>query len=296
MIRNNNVTLLDGAMGSALRDRGVQVPDHKTSIWSALALIQAPHAVRDLHRDYIQAGCDVITTNNYAATPISLARENMQHRLEELVISACDLANEARSGQGAKVKVAGSLPPLNTSYRPDLVLPFEQLLSDYRKIAKLLAPRCDLIICETLTTSNEALAAATAGAETNLPLWISFSLSDNPGNTENTLRGGEPVQLVIDKLKNLPIDVFLINCTAVNRATATANSLLVSCDKPIGIYANPFRFEPDACDISKSHPDYMDAETYASATRDWYDSGVSVIGGCCGTDPEFIAAIKKKLF
>lgn len=295
MKASSDFVLLDGAMGSALRARGVTVPDHQTSIWSALALLEAPDEIRELHCDYIRAGCDVITTNNYAVTPVSLGRENMQARLEELVISACDRANEARWQLGSNVRIAGSLPPLNISYRPDLVSPYEDLLCNYRVIAKVLAPRCDLIICETMTTSSEALAAAIAAAEMNLPVWVSFSLCDSPSEAENTLRGGESIQQVIDRLKAVPVDAFLINCTAVARATEAVKAIVAMTDNRIGVYANPFKYEPQSGDYSPEHQDYLDAEKYASAATVWYEAGASVIGGCCGTSPDFIAAVKEKI-
>ena len=73
MIDPSEVILLDGAMGVALRVRGVEVPDYKSSVWSALALIDAPDDVRALHADYIRAGADVITTNNYAVATAGLS-------------------------------------------------------------------------------------------------------------------------------------------------------------------------------------------------------------------------------
>ena len=92
---SEGVILLDGGMGSELRARGVEVPDHVTSIWSAKALIDAPEVVLQIHRDYTEAGADVITVDNYAVTPPLLAREGMEHRVEELTELAVDLAEEA---------------------------------------------------------------------------------------------------------------------------------------------------------------------------------------------------------
>ena len=78
------VTLLDGGMGFELQLRGVKVPSHTESIWSALALVEDPDAVVAVHADYIEAGADIITINNYAVTPPILAREGMEDRVEEL--------------------------------------------------------------------------------------------------------------------------------------------------------------------------------------------------------------------
>ena len=75
------VTLLDGGMGFELQLRGVKVPSHTESIWSAMALIEEPDAVVDIHVDYLDAGADVMTINNYAVTPPMLAREGMKERV-----------------------------------------------------------------------------------------------------------------------------------------------------------------------------------------------------------------------
>ena len=85
---NHDRLLLDGAMGTELRARGVEVLDHITSIWSAAALVDAPEAVTSVHRDYIEAGADVITINNYAVTRPLLARVSMEDRFEELTTIA----------------------------------------------------------------------------------------------------------------------------------------------------------------------------------------------------------------
>ena len=122
----DKITILDGAMGTELRKRGVKVGGYKSSIWSAFALIEDPDAIRKLHEDYISAGAEVITVNNYAVTRRLLSREKMENRLEELTLLACDLANQARDNSKKNVSIAGSLPPLDTSYRADLVGKYEE--------------------------------------------------------------------------------------------------------------------------------------------------------------------------
>ena len=138
------------------------MPSHRTSIWSALALIDAPQMVIEVHRDYIQAGAGVITANNYAVTPPLLAREGLEQRLDELTLRAVELAEEARRDSTHTVRLAGSLPPLETSYRADLVGTNEVILADYRRLVELLAPRVDMLLIETMSCSREALAALTA--------------------------------------------------------------------------------------------------------------------------------------
>ena len=151
--------LLDGGMGRELRFRGVDV---MTSIWSAKALIVAPRVVREVHVDFITAGADIITINSYGIVKSNLAWAGIEDRFKELNLLACALAKEARDASARSVLIAGSLPPLAGSYRPDRVGKFEEIVPLYLAQAELLAPHVDLLLCETMSSANEARAAAAA--------------------------------------------------------------------------------------------------------------------------------------
>ena len=82
MSTQSSITILDGAMGTALRDKGCYVPSHLDSIWSAQVLLDQPAMVKKVHKEYIEAGVDIITTNNYAVTPDLLGRVHLSHQLQ----------------------------------------------------------------------------------------------------------------------------------------------------------------------------------------------------------------------
>ncbi len=128
--------LMDGGMGRELRRRGVDIT---STIWSANALIVAPEVVRAAHADFIAAGADVITVNTYSVIRAKLAIEGVEDRFEELNLAACRLAAQARDASGREVLIAGSLPPLRGSYRPDRVEPFAVIEPLYREQAEILA-------------------------------------------------------------------------------------------------------------------------------------------------------------
>ena len=151
--------LLDGGLGRELRFRGVDV---MTSIWSARALIDAPEIVREIHSDFIAAGADIITINSYGIVKSNLAWAGIEDRFEELNLLACNLAKEARDASGRDVLIAGSLPPLAGSYRPDRVGEFEEVEPLYREQGDVLAPHVDLLLCETMSSIDEGRAAAAA--------------------------------------------------------------------------------------------------------------------------------------
>ena len=91
----NKITLIDGAMGTEIRARGCEVPSHHSSIWSAKALMDNPDVVKEIHKDYILAGADIIVTNNYAVTHNLLKRENLEHKLSDLTSLSIDIAKSA---------------------------------------------------------------------------------------------------------------------------------------------------------------------------------------------------------
>jgi S-methylmethionine-dependent homocysteine/selenocysteine methylase len=295
------VTLLDGGMGFELKLRGVRVPSHIESIWSALALIEDPAAVVDVHVAYIEAGADVLTVNNYSVTPPMLAREGMEHRVEELTERAVDLAEEACAIAGRRPRLAGSFPPLETSYRADLVRSRDDVLEGYRRIASALEGRVDLILCETLASAREALWACEAAAETGLEHWLSWTLQ---GTRLNTLPSGESLSEAFAVLGDLQPSAYLVNCCGANFVTAALPVLAGLTTAPVGGYANAERVVPDedrpgvdadAESAQRRAATVLDPDAYAAEAKLWLDAGAGIVGGCCGTRPKHIRRLKEML-
>ena len=295
------VTLLDGGIGFELKLRGVKVPSHTESIWSALALIEDPDAVVNVHVDYIEAGADVLTINNYAVTPPILAREGMGDRVEELTELAVDLAERACAKAGRRPRLAGSFPPLETSYRADLVKGRDEVIDGYRRIGSVLENRVDLILCETLASSNEAVWACEAASETGLEYWMSWTLQ---GTRLNTLPSGESLIDAFSALGELTPSAYLVNCCGANFITAALPVLADLTTSPIGGYANAESIVPDdgragldddAESAQRRAATVLDPEAYGSEVRKWLDAGASIVGGCCGTRPKHIRRIKEML-
>ena len=119
--RSSRPLLLDGGMGRELWFRGVEIPE---TIWSANALLTAPDVVRDVHRDYIAAGAEVITTNPYGVVRDDLANEGIEDRFAELNLLACELAEQARRQTDRSVRIAGAFTA-NTPGISEPLLPIE---------------------------------------------------------------------------------------------------------------------------------------------------------------------------
>jgi S-methylmethionine-dependent homocysteine/selenocysteine methylase len=282
--------ILDGGMGRELWRRGVEVPP---TLWSANALRVAPHIVQQVHEDYIAAGADIITLNNYSLVPGALASCGLEDRLDELLALSLGLARAARERAGRPgVRIAGALPPLANSYRADLVLPFAEAVPIYRRLVASLADGVDLLLCETMASAAEARAAATAASESGLPVWVAWSLHDD---ASGRLRSGESVAEAVAALGDTAIDAFLFNCSTPESITVALPQLRRLTDRPIGAYANAFRPVPGDWDMARDGllalRDDISPETYAAMARRWEADGATIVGGCCGIGPDHIACL-----
>ncbi len=287
--------LMDGGMGRELRFRGVEISE---TIWSASALITDPDVVRRIHLDYISAGAEIIITNTYGIIREELAKDGVEERFAELNNLACSLAHEARELSGRSVLIAGSLPPLRGSYRPDLVGSMEEIEPLYKEQAEILAPHVDLLVCETMSSVAEGRAAARAACRTGKPVWVAWTLhEDRSGN----LRSGETVPEAVASMSDLPVDGFLVNCCAPESITRVMPRLAESGARWIGGYANSFDPVPEdwtldgagEADGLLSLRDDLDPEAYAHHCADWLRAGATVIGGCCGIRPAHIAKMRE---
>ncbi len=292
------ITLLDGAMGTELRNRGCTIPSHLDSIWSAQALIDHPDIVRRVHEDYIAAGADIIIANNYAVTQDLLARVDRRHQLQELTNLAVELAIQARKPAARPVKIAGSLPPLNTSYRADLVGEHATIVRKYAEILEVLGPITDLIIIESMASSREAIGALEACKVVEQEVWISFTLH---GNRKNTLPSGESLTEAIEAISTFEYGAMLINCCATNQLSEAIKVLADATSLPFGGYANPERIhtysnmegiDTDPEDARKSGADPIGVPEYLTDVEQWIDLGANIIGGCCRTRPDHIRGIR----
>ena len=287
--------MLDGGLGRELKSRGVNV---LTPIWSANGLLDAPDVVRQIHQDYISAGADIITTNTYGLVRRNLAKEGYGNLFEVLNVLACGLAEQARQQSDATVLIAGSLPPLAGSYRPDLVGDFDDIVPLYMEQAELLAPHVDLILCETMSSAAEGRAAATAACQSGKPVWVAWTLNED---RSGRLRSGETIDLAVDILSDLPVSGFLVNCCAPESITKAMPRLIETGAPFVGGYANTFEPVPEdwQLDGEKKNDGWLDLrsdldpERYAEHVERWLLDGANVVGGCCGTGPAHIAKMQK---
>ena len=287
--------ILDSAMGTELNKRGFEVPDWKKSIWSAHALIHNPQAVKEIHKDNIKMGCNVITTNNYYVTPNILKRTGEEIRFEELTQLSIDLAKEASKDYEALI--AGSFPPIETSFRPDLTPKDEELCQFYSSIGSIMENQVDLILCETMSSIREGIQAASTAKQYSERVWLSWTTR---GLNGEALPSGESLIDAVNAANELNIECQLINCSAMDIVTAQIDTLKLA--GKFGVFANscilknPINDLGEAFDIDENHHANtvsVSPKEYALEAKKWIDKGAYVIGGCCSTGPEHIKEISK---
>lgn len=288
-----NIVLTDGGMGQELLRRSGATP---TPLWSARVLIDEPELVRDLHADFIVAGARVITINTYAATPERLERDGAPGLFKTLQRRGIDLAKQARDSVGADVRIAGCLPPLFGSYAPKLRSSYEETLATYRAIVAEQKDHVDLILCETMASAEEGLAAATAASEAGLPIWISWTLQDSMDGPR--LRSGETIADAVKAVAHIETEARLINCSKPEIISLGLGDLIAEGGF-IGAYANGFTSvgalkHGGTVDVLEARRD-LGPDSYAEFATDWVKRGASIVGGCCEVGPEHIAVLHARL-
>ena len=290
--RHKTIVLLDGGVGQELYRRSTRPA---APLWSVQVMMDEPELVEAVHLDFIEAGARIVTVNTYTATPPRLEREGIGPLFNALHRAALNAAEAAREKSGEPVRIAGCLPPLVGSYRPDLTPPEDECLAHYRRIVAAQADRVDLFLCETMLSAAEARAATTAAADSGKPVWTSFSVNDADGTL---LRSGEGVAEGAQAAAAVGADAVLINCSSPE-AVATAMPLLAGIGVPFGGYANGFvsigALQPGGTvDVLEARED-LDPATYAGHAMDWVAAGAAIVGGCCEIGPGHIAALGHRL-
>ena len=284
----DQVVLLDGGTGTELQRRGVSTT---LPLWSAQALVSAPDVVRAIHRDYIRAGADIIKTNTFRSNQRTLAKAGLGARDAELTALAVRLAREAvaQADVDRPIVVAGSQAPLEDCYQPQSVPDDAATLAEHRRWSKTLADGgVDFIFLETFNTVREARLALQAARETGLPAVISFVC-----DSHSQLLSGESLAEAVTAVEPLKPFAILVNCMQPQDITAALRTLRGLTRLPIGGYGQG---------IGEPHADQgwqfagqrqNDIQTYCNHVGAWLELGATLVGGCCGTNPQYIEALQR---
>lgn len=283
--------ILDGAMGTQLIAHGVE-----PGKCSELLNIESPGLVMRIHKAYIQAGSDAVITNTFGGNGFTLARHGLANRLAEINTSAAHLA---RNAAGQNKYVLGDIGPSGDFLEPLGRLEPDQLTTAYHNQAKaLLAGGVDGIIIETMSAVDEIVLAikAAKSAGPGVPVLASMSF-DRRGDDFKTMMGVD-VKKAVSALISAGADAVGFNCGSatlveyIDLAERFVNAVR-AVSKDVLVLAEPNAGRPDVIDgktVYKVTPD-----EFADAAQKIYNAGVTIIGGCCGTSPDHINALTKKL-
>jgi len=280
----NKTLLCDGATGTMLRQRGVKSDDCLEYL-----VITHPDMVLALHKDYIKAGADAVETNTFGANAIKLAAYGLEDKVDEINEQAVRLAKKAA---GNNAYVLGSVGPIGVPMKPVGDVDADSVYKIYRQqMRTLCAEGVDAIIIETMGNTLEAQLAIMAAKDESaeIPVICQFSLLPDGCDISN-----ENLEDIAEFLKNSDADVIGLNCGCGPRDMLDFMKYIVRYvegQKLLSIQPNAgFAYYAQGKLYYKA-----DAEYFASYVKDYVALGINLIGGCCGTTPEYIAAMRKAL-
>ena len=296
----HRISLLDGGTGRELLRIGAPFAQPE---WSALALIEGPQFVTRVHEAFVAAGADIITTNSYAVVPFHLGAARFARDGHALAALSGRLSREVADRSTRPVTVAGGLPPLCGSYRPER-FDAAQAAPILTTLVRALEPSVDLWLAETLSSQVEAeLVREVLGARSK-PLWLSFTLADEYPSASSSLRSGERVAEAVATAVRLGAEAILFNCSRPEVMGAAVSEAAHALDERgdaaepirIGVYANafvPLAAVTEANEALSTLRQDVSPGAYRHWAQDWVARGARIIGGCCGIGPEHIAELRK---
>ncbi|MGE5236255.1 MAG: homocysteine S-methyltransferase family protein [Acidobacteriota bacterium] len=277
--------VLDGAMGSELLRRGVTEAEQ---LWGVGALLRRPEAVRAIHRDHAIAGAEALTAATFRVAPYALRRVGQGDHAARLASLAIELARAGASDADRDALVFASQTTLEDCYRPDLVPSADVLEREHASTSLALASAGpDALLLETFNTIGEARTAARAAAATGMPVLVTFTCMAG-----GRLLSGEDAGAAAAAVSLPGVVALGVNCTRRRDVMAALVRMAPATDLPLVAYANDAWYGTDSAFLTAAP---SDPESYACAALAWSAAGARLVGGCCGTRPEHVAAVAAAL-
>lgn len=278
--------LADGATGTNYFQMGL-VSGDAPELW----VFEHPDRVRKLHREFIEAGADIILSNTFGGNRHRLKLHNDQHRVREINMAAVKLARAEADAAGRDVFVGGSIGPTGEIFMPVGTMPHEEGVSAFEEQAMALKDGgADVLWIETMSSEEELRAAVEGASKAGLPIVTTMSFDTNG----RTMMGITPKAFgaLAASLETQPVAIGA-NC-GVGASELVATVLGITAARP------------DAAVVAKGNcgiPQYKDGHIHYTGTpelmadyaRIAFDAGAKIIGGCCGTSPHHLASMRKSL-
>jgi len=282
--------LLDGAMGTQLIARGIEVG--KCNDYSN---IERPDAIASIHQDYFEAGSEAVLTNTFGANRYALARHGLSEEAFKINTTGAQIARKAA---GEERYVLGDIGPSGDFLQPLGPLKPDGLKSAFAEQAKaLLDGGVDGFIIETMTALEEiAIAIEAVKSVSKLPVFASMAF-DSSGDDFRTMMGVD-VETAVSRIASLGIEAIGFNCGRMSlesyvKLAAKYVSVIEGLRQNIVLLAEPNAGVPELVDGEAVYQ--VSAADFSAAMEKIHSAGVNIIGGCCGTGPAHIRAVAEKL-
>lgn len=278
---NNRVILFDGAMGTMLYSRGIFINQCFDNV-----NLTNPRLVKEIHRSYANAGADVLQTNTFGANCFKLSKHGLRGSLEAINYQGAQLAKDVA---GDQLYVAGSIGPLGIKIEPWGKLSREEARESFKEQAQaLLNGGVDLFMLETFSDLSEIEQAILAVRELcDLPVIASMTI-DEMGNSLY----GTATETFTHRLDKWGADVIGINCSV------GPPSMMGALEKMVHVTKKPIIVQPNAGNprVVEERNIYLASSEYmAEYAMRFIKAGARLVGGCCGTTPEYIKSMEKSV-
>lgn len=295
-IDQGDIIVLDGATGTELQRRGAPM---NPAAWCGPATLENDHILTAIHRDYIDAGSDIVTANTFAASKIMLKAAGLADRSDEIVTRAVEAALQARAASGkADVVVAGSLSHMvpvaeGTAKVDPAKIPSEGEISDaFHSLAhRLKGAGAELILLEMMYEPKRTTLAVDAALSTGLPVWFGMSARRGSDGKVKAFHHLDdlPISDIITLIPQHGIDAVGVMHTGAEVISDALAEIKHHYQGPLATYPDSGYFEmPDWKFVDIIPPD-----RYGVFVRQWLNEGAQMIGGCCGLGLDHIREAKR---
>ena len=274
--------ILDGAMGTELKNRGVDI---SLPIWSADANLEHPEIVVNIHSDYISAGADIITTNTFRTTTWTYRRAGYtpikaKERARDSLLKAVECAQNASN---KTVQIAGSITSVEDCYSPDK-FPGKTVAEDIygETLEWMMDGGVDLILFETMGNIHEVILAMDMTQYLPIPLWLSLIMKDN-----SRILDGTPIQDLLSMIHEFKVDCLLTNCNQLGTTLSSIDQFNSTWKGEWGAYPNM-----GTTDYENDNFDIIDESNFSDGMTSILNKDPGVIGVCCGSRPYHVKLLK----
>ena len=291
--------ILDGGMGQELLAKGLI---SKGTLWSTSAILDDKfhQLLIDVHTSFINAGADVIVTNNFSSRKVRLIQNKVEDKFEYVNKKACELANKAREISKENILVAGSLPPQNGTYVID-ERNINTIKKDFKEQAEIIKPYVDFFYLDVISSAKEVEAACEVTEKMNMPVLVGLHLKKN-----GKIASGECIKEIVKKYRSNNW-IGLIGACVSLEIIENSSYEMANLNIPFGFKANLWKVE-EPLPVNKFNTakfnevgknpnetlgirDEITNEIFYNFAKSIKEKGANILGGCCNINPGHIKSL-----